>query len=336
MKFLIIKQTSLGDVLHTTPFIRAIKKAYPNALIDIVVDKSALQIVSANPNINKCFVLNIKKYEKEILSSVSNFFKTGKEFLGVVSSVSKENYDAAFDLQGLERSVFFLYRAKAKKKFAKGRWPFITCYENMNEHAIKRYLHFLSFIGIEEDGYKMDFYLSDSISDKTEKALASQSKSLPKEYVVFTPYSRWASKDCSAKKIKEITLAVKKKTNLPVIIPVTDAMKEETENLLKDDALIVSSIEIDSLAYIISRSTAIISVDSFPMHIGCAFNRPLVALFGGSRESLVGPLTENSVVLRAGCEPKSPWYYREHRDNNLMDGIDTEDIVENLLSVMGR
>ena len=81
MKILLIKQTSLGDVLHMTPVIRALKKWKPESEIDIVTDKRALEILKNNPYINKLYVLDIYKYEKEIFKSPLKFFSTIKEFL---------------------------------------------------------------------------------------------------------------------------------------------------------------------------------------------------------------------------------------------------------------
>ena len=119
MKILLIKQTSLGDVLHMTPVIRALKKWKPEAAIDIVTDKRALGILENNPYINKLYVLDIYKYEKEIFKSPSKFISTVKEFFSHIKEVRKEKYDIAIDLQGLERSVIFLYLCKAKKNTPK-------------------------------------------------------------------------------------------------------------------------------------------------------------------------------------------------------------------------
>ena len=116
MKILLIKQTSLGDVLHMTPVIRALRKWKPESEIDIVTDKRALGILKNNPYINKLYVLDIYKYEKEIFKSPLKFFSTIKEFFSHIKEVRKKKYDIAIDLQGLERSVIFLYLCKAKKK----------------------------------------------------------------------------------------------------------------------------------------------------------------------------------------------------------------------------
>ena len=87
MKILLIKQTSLGDVLHMTPVIRALKKWKPESEIDIVTDKRALGILKNNPYINKLYVLDIYKYEKEIFKSPLKFFSTIKEFFSHIKEV---------------------------------------------------------------------------------------------------------------------------------------------------------------------------------------------------------------------------------------------------------
>ena len=145
MKILLIKQTSLGDVLHMTPVVRALKKWKPEAEIDIVTDKRALGILKNNPYINKLYVLDIYKYEKEIFKSPLKFFSTIKEFFSHIKEVRKKKYDIAIDLQGLERSVIFLYLCKAKKKYAKGKWAFVKSNYYVDINAIVGLISFLNF-----------------------------------------------------------------------------------------------------------------------------------------------------------------------------------------------
>ena len=152
MKILLIKQTSLGDVLHATPVIRALKKWKSDCTIDVVTDKRALGILENNPYINKLYVLDIYKYEKEIFASPSKFFSTIKEFFSHIKEVRKEHYDIAIDLQGLERSVIFLYLCHSKKKFAKGKWLGIKSNYYKDINAIVGLLSFLDFIDCPSDG----------------------------------------------------------------------------------------------------------------------------------------------------------------------------------------
>ena len=171
MKILLIKQTSLGDVLHMTPVIRALKKWKPEAEIDIVTDKRALGILKNNPYINKLYVLDIYKCEKEIFKSPLKFFSTIKEFFSHIKEVRKKKYDIAIDLQGLERSVIFLYLCKAKKKYAKGKWAFVKSNYYVDINAIVGLISFLKFFDCPNDGVDLDYFLPETIEEDFNKTI---------------------------------------------------------------------------------------------------------------------------------------------------------------------
>ena len=165
MKILLIKQTSLGDVLHITPVIRALKKWKEDCQIDVIIDKRAASILENSPYINKLYILDIYKYENDIFKSPLKFFSTIREFFLHIKEVRKENYDIAMDLQGLERSIIFLYLCNAKEKYAKGKWLFVKSNYYKDINAIIGLLSFLKFIDCPCDGDNLDFFLPKNIDN---------------------------------------------------------------------------------------------------------------------------------------------------------------------------
>ncbi len=338
-KILIIKQTSLGDVLHATAFIREISLLYPNAKIHIVTDKSALQILENNPHINKFYVLNIYKYEKEILKSVKDFCSTIKAFFSVVSDVKKERYDLAFDLQGLERSVIFLYLCHAKRKFVKGKkWLGLKRKDFKDVHAIRILLSLLEFIGHKTENTKLDFYLPNDIQKTYEQTLKDNNIVLSKKYIVISAFSRWTTKDLQTSKIIEIIKSIKENISMQNIDIVLTSTKAEHDKCMevanafdKDNSIHVLAgvLNIKTLAFLIKNASAMISVDSFPMHIASSFETPLVGLFGATSEIRVGPISKNSTVVRASNIECQKCYIRKDCPNNYkcMNNLDSNEIV---------
>ena len=340
MKILLIKQTSLGDVLHMTPVIRALKKWKPEALIDIVADKRALGILKNNPYINKLYVLDIYKYEKEIFKSPLKFFSTIKEFFCHIKEVRKEKYDIAIDLQGLERSIIFLYLCRAKKKYAKGKWAFVKSNYYTDINAIVGLISFLKFFNCPDDGTDLDYFLPETIDDDFKKTIEKikQTKDfeIKKEYMVFSPFSRWETKDLSVNKAREIIAEIKKLKDIQIIVSATaDYNKECSEIVGGFDNVLDSSglFNLTELAYLIKNSKCMLTVDSFPMHTGCAFKKPLIAIFGPTSEVRVGPIAENSEVFRADNIECEKCYKRKNCPNNhiCIENIDSKLLAKKLI-----
>lgn len=340
MKILLIKQTSLGDVLHMTPVIRALKKWKPESEIDIVTDKRALGILKNNPYINKLYVLDIYKYEKEIFKSPLKFFSTIKEFFSHIKEVRKKKYDIAIDLQGLERSVIFLYLCKAKKKYAKGKWAFVKSNYYVDINAIVGLISFLNFFDCPNDGVDLDYFLPETIEEDFNKTIEriKQTKNfeIEKDYIVFSPFSRWETKDLSINKAREIISEIKKLKDIQIIVSATSDYNEECKEIVEgfDNVLDFSGLfNLTELAYLIKNSKCMLTVDSFPMHTGCAFKKPLIAIFGPTSEIRVGPIAENSEVFRADNIECEKCYKRKNCPNNhiCIENIDSKLLAKRLI-----
>lgn len=340
MKILLIKQTSLGDVLHMTPVIRALKKWKPESEIDVVTDKRALGILKNNPYINKLYVLDIYKYEKEIFKSPLKFFSTIKEFFSHIKEVRKKKYDIAIDLQGLERSVIFLYLCKAKKKYAKGKWAFVKSNYYVDINAIVGLISFLNFFDCPNDGVDLDYFLPETIEEDFNKTIEriKQTKNfeIEKDYIVFSPFSRWETKDLSVNKAREIIAEIKKLKDIQIIVSATSDYNKECKEIVEgfDNVLDSSGLfNLTELAYLIKNSKCMLTVDSFPMHTGCAFKKPLIAIFGPTSEIRVGPIAENSEVFRADNIECEKCYKRKNCPNNhiCIENIDSKLLAKRLI-----
>lgn len=341
MKILLIKQTSLGDVLHITPVIRAIKKWNKDAIIDVVIDKRALGILENNPYVNRLYVLDIYGYERNIFKSPKSFLNVVKDFFSHIREVRKTKYDIAIDLQGLERSIVFLYLSKSKKKYAKGRWPFVKHKYYKDINAIKGYMSFLDFFNCPDDGTDLDYFLSKDTKKSFFNTLEKNNINLEDKYIVISPFSRWITKDLSVEKTKEIISNIKNIKNIQIVITGTEDYKEECQNIAIgfDNVLNMSSIfNLSSLAYLIKNACGMITVDSFPMHTASAFNIPMIALFGPTSEKRVGPLSYNSTVIRLENLSCARCYRRKDCPNNhiCIEDLDSSLIAQKIIEKIDK
>ena len=101
------------------------------------------------------------------------------------------------------------------------------------------------------------------------------------------------------------------------------------ENVLNSSGL----FNLPELAYLIKKSKGMVTVDSFPMHTGCAFQKPLIAVFGPTSEVRVGPIAKNSETIRVENLECARCYKRKNCPNNhvCIENIDAKLLAERLI-----
>ena len=107
LKILLVKLSSLGDVLHTLPVVHDIKSAFPDAQIDWVVELSFAGVVRRCEGVNKVITCEMRKWRKTPFSTA-----TIQAWCAFKADLQREHYDAAIDLQGLTKSAWVSKLAK--------------------------------------------------------------------------------------------------------------------------------------------------------------------------------------------------------------------------------
>ncbi len=302
MNILVIKQTSLGDVLHSSGHIRAIKNQYPDCRLVVLTANSAEQIFSNNSSIDELILIDRYGFKRNWWRKPIWAFR---EITRVCQEVRKLQFDIAFDLQGLAKSVLFLYAAKAKQKYVKGNWIGLNGFKDKSLHAIDEMSRLLGLAGIHTDDVKMEFGASVKDQQAVNLLIGDLNPSA-KPIVVMSPFSRWPSKDWPIDRY--IELAERLSANYLVLF--TGAPDKQT---VIDEALTqLESLQIINLAgklsileftELVRRARFMVTGDSFPMHVSSATQTPVLALFGPTNEKRVGPRGEDDRVLRVdGCE----------------------------------
>src|SRR5690606_26469440 len=109
MKILLIKMSSMGDIFHTFPAITDLKQAYPDALIDWVVEEGFAEIAAWHPAINRVIPIGLRRWLKAKDKPSWNEFNYWRQGLRT------EAYDLVIDAQGLVKSAFIARCARCKK-----------------------------------------------------------------------------------------------------------------------------------------------------------------------------------------------------------------------------
>jgi len=297
MNILVIKQTSLGDVLHTSGHIRAIKKHYPEAKLILLTANTSADLYRHSPWVDELILVDRYGFKQ-------NWYKKPvwaiKEMWGVLLRVRQHRFDLAIDFQGLAKSVLFLYGAKAKRKFVKGNWWGIDGFRNKKLHAVREMDGLLQVAEIPTGDTSMELATGDGEKKSIDKLLKLVN---PKEkpILIISAFSRWHSKDWPLIKYFEVCKAVS--DSFQVVFTGSPDRKDIIDKGLVDSQIetavnLTGDLSLLEFAEFTSRAILMLTGDSFPMHVAGAKQIPVVALFGPTDEEKVGPMGDRDRVIR--------------------------------------
>jgi lipopolysaccharide heptosyltransferase I len=335
-KVLIIKPSSLGDVIHTFPIVTAMAEQIPGVTIDWVVRPEYADLVSAHPVVREVLLFDRKKW-----SSFGRLFKTLLEVWHLGRSLRSERYDAALDLQGLFRSGLMTYVSGAPLRmgFANAREHAPLFYNRKisvpqeRMHAIDRYLLFLNELGLQQREPQYGLLVPAASERKIARILEEEKIESGKPLVVLNPSTRWETKKWFVERFAALADRLADKLKACVIAVGGPSEREETPKIqsrmhsrLIDLAGRTSLLE---LAALLRRADLMVTCDSGPMHLAAAVETPVVALFGPTDPVRTGPFGPGHRVIQKGLECAG-CLERTCPDNGraCMEAISVEEVFE--------
>ena len=296
---LIIKMSSLGDVLHTLPAVAALRKGFPNARLTWLVHPQFSDFVPDPPVIDEVIYFDKVKFNKMCLGEKWSYFKEMRALL------HSKKFDLVIDMHGLFKSAVL-----AAISGCDNRIGFCEMWEgsgfiskpirgsHAKDHAIEQYLDVARYLGCPAD--EISFPLPDL--EKEWQAVLKKEEAVQKPYVVLIPGARWDTKVWPAEnfaKLADMILRDGKQVVLagaPEDIPAGAKITGQVPGVID----LTGKISLRELGALIQHCMLYISADTGPLVIAAAMKKPLIALHGPTRPDRTGPYgDENAVVLKA-------------------------------------
>lgn len=301
MNILVIKQTSLGDVLHSTGIVRSVKQAHPDANIILLTAAPSLPIYQHNPWVDEIIVFdrNAIKY-----GWYKNPVWCLRHIIDILKRIRRYQFTLAFDLQGLFKSVIFLYGARSKAKYVKGTWLGLNCFDDRSLHAITEMQRVVELANIKVHDASMEIHGSQQDRMFAEQFVQAHNQQR-RPVVIISPFTRVAKKDWPLGRFMQL-VSVLSANYFCVLTGAPDKQQAIVEALVQNNLNshpnIINAAGRFSLlqfAELVDLAALVISADSFAVHLSGAKKTPVIALFGPTDETKVGPLGDSDIVLRA-------------------------------------
>jgi heptosyltransferase-2 len=312
-RILIIKLISVGDVLFTTPAVRALRLGFPRAHLTYLVGSWSRDVIENNPNLDEIIVYDAPRHSQD----------RGRAWLstlGCLRQLRRKRFDMAVVfhrtsfagllalLAGVPNRVGFDYH---------GQGRFLTqrvAYE-VGKHEVDRYLDVVRCLGLSPAGLWTEMQVGKKEQDEASQLLRANGLK-PDEIIfavlpgggknpgTFMPTKRWPA-DRFARLIDEMARRFQVKVLLvggpgdeEVVGSVISQMESRAVNL-------VGKTTFKQLAAVLQRCRLFIGGDSGPLHIAAAVGTPTVGIFGPSDPRLVAPRGEKHLAVwkKVSCSP---------------------------------
>lgn len=298
---LIIKLSSLGDVIHTLPAYSALRKSFPQKNISWVVEKKGKQILDLVPDLDKIVTVDIKNQSllsRQLWSSFHHF-----------KSNIKNKKSTAIDFQGLIKSGLISYLSKSNQRIGFHRKnlkePLASLFYtdhlipvSEKEHVIQKNMKLISMLGIKEKQWNFPIHITDKLNRSTLDKMKNNGIHINRDAVVFNIGGAWKTKRWLTqnwiKLIKSLDLAPFK----PLILWGNQEEKRIALKISEKTSVKATPfLSIKEVLALIQNSALVISGDSFPLQAACALSIPVVGLFGPTDPNRNGPFNKNDKIV---------------------------------------
>ena len=327
MRVLLIKTSSLGDVIHTLPALTDAARALPGIRFDWVVEEGFAEIPAWHPAVAQVIPVAIRRWRKHLLQTwKSGEWKRFKQRLGEV------DYDLVIDAQGLFKSAVLTRYSKAPVAGLdrdSAREP-LACrfYDRLypvakNQHALERTRQLFA----QALGYELPAGMGDYGLDR---AALRDAAAAP--YLLFLHGTTWASKhwpEADWRALAERMAAQGWAIRLPWG---NETERERAQRIVAgiDNAAVLPKLNLAGVARVIAGATACVAVDTGLGHLAAALDVPCISLYGPTLPGKVGAYGRGQLHLCAS----GPDAGKGDRHKPCFDGLDAQRVGDELSALL--
>lgn len=311
MRILIIKTTSLGDVVHCLPVIADIKQHYPNALIDWVVEENFAEILKLHPHISSIITVAIRRWRKAIFSK-----KTWCEFSAFKRQLQSQQYDVVIDAQGLLKSGLITYlsisdnKCGYDKNSARERVASLFYHHKFSityqQHAVLR-CRTLTALSLQ---FRTPTTAPDyGVQASNDLNLIPNAQAfLNKPFILGLHGTSRDSKLWRTEHWIQLGEQLQKK-ELQLLLPWSNEAEFKRAQHIAGalpNATVLPKLSIAALAIIISKAQVVVGVDTGLSHLAAALNKHVVAIYTDTNPALTGVMAGAQACVNLGGKSLQP------------------------------
>ena len=320
-RFLILRMSALGDIVHTLPAVAALRESFPKAEIDWLVDSRLSPILSGNPDVN-----HVVKMDRS-------------DWRGVIAGVRRlraARYATALDFQSLYRSAILGCLSGAPRRVGfdaghsreSGAALFYTQKVTpLRKHVVEQNMELVERAGARAGDIRFPLHVSAEAEERVEHALSAHDV---KDYFVLSPGGGWGSKCWPAERYGALHRALAERYGWRGVISFSPAERQLAEIVRREAGSpepIVELFDLSQLMALLRRAKFVVAADSGPLHLASALGTPVVGLYGPTDPARNGPYGAKDIVVRNATQEETT-YRREKTPARSMLSITVEQVAD--------
>jgi len=322
----------MGDVILTTPLIRALHNAFPNAQITYLAETPYIFLLENHPLVHQLIPFDIKSYRK-----LSQWRAIKEQFL-FIKKIRNEHFDLAFDLFGNPRSALQIWLSRARIRVGgdfSGRGKLYNVrvdYRNKQFNAIEFHLHALKTIGIEIiENPRTEIFTSPQEDEWAKNYLLSKGINLEEPIIGIHSAASWPAKKWLLERFTELVRRLTRELNFQVYLtqgPNEQNLIDEIKSQVTSNVFTGGVLTVRQLAAILKQFSLYVSNDCGPLHLSIAVGTRSIGIFGPSEPHIWFPYSRSD-GHRYIHHPQSCWPCHKDFCETLdcMKAITVEEVI---------
>jgi lipopolysaccharide heptosyltransferase I len=345
-KFLFIKVSSLGDVVHALPALRTLRASHPDAYIAWLVEAPYQNLLYNNPDLDEIIVIRTRHWRKNWT------LKTLGEISKTISLLRKRRFDVAIDLQGLIKTGLIARLSGARQRLGLHRK---NCKEPLNAlftnkkaatigpgtHVVDIYLNLIHLAGGNQQVTQIHpLNVPEATSAPVDLFLQENPEISAKPIAFINPGAGFPTKLWEADRFAKLADRIVEELGFSILLvwgPGEKGMAEQIGGMMKQKSWIAPKTSIQESIVLFRHAALLISCDTGPLHLAAAMGVPTVSLFGPTDPARNGPYGLNHQVV---CKPQPCsfcWKKACHiQTHDCMQQIEVEEVFETVKTSVAK
>jgi heptosyltransferase-1 len=342
MKFLIVKTSSLGDVIHTFPVAQYLKKRDPTCQIDWIVEEEYVALAQSHPDVSQVHPIATRRWRRSLFKK-----KSFCELAQMASTLRKNYYNVIFDLQGNTKSAFLTQMAHGAKKVgfswaSSPEWPHCLVTKerfNVDPHLPiqRRYLSIVQQFYKDPEPFEPQGVALRLNALEEEKLLSYKCMQQPRIMVAFA--SKWENKCLSLPTLIQFLKSVHEQEKCYFYFVSGDGLEKKVADHLAQlfpGSLAVEPLSLPLWQRLMGEMDLVIAADSAALALCGTTSAPSFSFFGPTKASVYKPLGHQHRHFQGTCPYKVPFAarcpnLRSCKTGACLKDVPAADILKKLL-----
>ncbi len=302
-RVLIVRMGSMGDIVHTLPAVATLRRRYPEAEIDWVVEKHWAPLLARNPHVAQLHLVETKAWRRNLGES-----GTWKSLIHALSGLRRRKFDCALDFQGLIKSavlarlcgaeqVIGFERRELREAVAGVLYTGCAPTPAVAVHVVERNLALAAAAGAVEPVIEFPLCAAPEEIARMRDAVREAPG-----FVLISPSAGWPAKRWPEERYAELASRIIQELRRPVAIncgPGEEETASRIVGLAAGAKPLVMKPGIGELIALAGMAALTVGGDTGPLHVAAARGTPVVAIFGPTDPARNGPYGPATRIVRS-------------------------------------